>query len=666
MYGGGIAIFANLNVKIEAMKVMKYCFAAVAVLVMLVSCDQIIGGDGKLIIDPVEDALLEQTVGSTALAAEGVTFTTTGAWTSQVVPATKGSEPMWVSISPDHGDEAGTYTITISLEANDTGEDRKADIIITCGGQKITISITQVATEDVPSGDEPGTSTVNPLPNVDPADRIVARQVYGVTEFFEYNSKGQVSKITAYDPYEDIGELEVETTTYSYEGLLVKSSTSVVVYRKIERNGAYDGLVESVGEGGYVKEDVPTDAKKTDGVLNGAGRLATNKKYRVEHDWFHDVYSDVLTREISYTYSSDGNLAGVIENRVEDGWQSSYSVSWKNGNMEWIDYGDDERYTLTYREEEYKWPGINLYWDFDLEDFYGDMDVTGLDGKKFRNLLDRASAVNPETGEEVYCEMVYTFDAKNRVKTMHYRFSDSDGVYEDEDDAVVFYYGDETLPEVSVPVYLVRQEPVKAELKPHQIDENTFSGVSNSFDLWKWVKNVFSDGSETTYKYVTHSWLWMYASDEMPFVKEITSEELSQIRSMDDPVIHLSLSQQDNPERYYATYTADVPVIGEMSWDVMFGDYQNPQSVSLYNPEQNSSGMYEHYFDVFTHQYLSSLFRWEWTLDKASEGEYTDGTKVEYWNFNFKVKYNLWTDVLPGCEDTVTEANVQLWVPETE
>ena len=136
------------------MKVMKYCFAAIAALLIMVSCDQIIGGDGQLIIDPVKDALLEQTVGSETLSAEGVSFTTTGAWTSQVVPSTKGSQPMWVSITPDHGDEAGTYTISISLEANDTGEDRKADIIITCGNQKITITITQVATEDVPAGGE--------------------------------------------------------------------------------------------------------------------------------------------------------------------------------------------------------------------------------------------------------------------------------------------------------------------------------------------------------------------------------------------------------------------------------------------------------------------------------------------------------------------------------
>ena len=147
----------------EVMKIMKFCFAAVAALVMLASCDQIIGNDGQLIIDPVEDAFLEQTVGSTTLAAKGVAFSTTGAWTSQIVPvSTKGSQPMWVSISPDHGDEAGTYTVTITLEANDTGEDRKADIIITCGEQKITISITQVATEDVPSDGEQDNSKPHP------------------------------------------------------------------------------------------------------------------------------------------------------------------------------------------------------------------------------------------------------------------------------------------------------------------------------------------------------------------------------------------------------------------------------------------------------------------------------------------------------------------------
>ena len=181
------------------MKVMKYCFAAVTALVMLASCDQIIGGDGELIIDPVEDALLEQTVGSTALAAEGVTFTTTGAWTSQIVPSTKGSQPMWVSISPDHGDEAGTYTITITLEANDTGEDRTADIIITCGGQKITISITQVATEDVPSqgGEDDSKPQMKCVSSIDYryTDTVEEYESMHYTLTYRYDDRNRVVRI---------------------------------------------------------------------------------------------------------------------------------------------------------------------------------------------------------------------------------------------------------------------------------------------------------------------------------------------------------------------------------------------------------------------------------------------------------------------------------------
>lgn len=137
------------------MKVLRYWLCAIVALAIFASCDDLIGGDGQLVIDPVYDALLEQTVGSETITAEGVSFTTTGAWTSQVVPvSTKASQPMWVSITPDHGDDAGTYTISINLEANDTGKDRKANIIISCGEQTITISITQVATPEVPSQGE--------------------------------------------------------------------------------------------------------------------------------------------------------------------------------------------------------------------------------------------------------------------------------------------------------------------------------------------------------------------------------------------------------------------------------------------------------------------------------------------------------------------------------
>lgn len=61
--------------------------------------------------------------------------------------------------------------------------------------------------------------------------------------------------------------------------------------------------------------------------------------------------------------------------------------------------------------------------------------------------------------------------------------------------------------------------------------------------------------------------------------------------------------------------------------------------------------------------HLSSLLKWEWTLNKRTEVENMDGSKREIWDFKFMVKYNLWKDVLPDSKDSVAEVLVELWVP---
>lgn len=67
-----------------------------------------------------------------------VSFATKDAWTSSISAS-------WVTISPDHGDAAGAYTITIGLQPNTTGADRSAKIAISCDGTTITVNITQKA-----------------------------------------------------------------------------------------------------------------------------------------------------------------------------------------------------------------------------------------------------------------------------------------------------------------------------------------------------------------------------------------------------------------------------------------------------------------------------------------------------------------------------------------
>ena len=91
---------------------------------------------------------LEQTVSADdTQSARGVTFTTEGAWTSTIAE-TRAEAPAWISISPDRGDAAGSYTLKITLEPNTSGASRTATIVITCGTSKIEITVTQEGADD--------------------------------------------------------------------------------------------------------------------------------------------------------------------------------------------------------------------------------------------------------------------------------------------------------------------------------------------------------------------------------------------------------------------------------------------------------------------------------------------------------------------------------------
>ena len=111
---------------------------------LLASCsdDKDYSGDFGQIRVP-DTRQLEQTVSADdTQSARGVTFTTEGAWTSTIAE-TRAEAPAWISISPDRGDAAGSYTLKITLEPNTSGASRTATIVITCGTSKIEITVTQ-------------------------------------------------------------------------------------------------------------------------------------------------------------------------------------------------------------------------------------------------------------------------------------------------------------------------------------------------------------------------------------------------------------------------------------------------------------------------------------------------------------------------------------------
>ena len=137
----------------------------VAVFGILSSCSK---DDNPPAISVANNQTLTQEVyADNVLGKSGVTFTTTGAWTSRISTSSPSGQPVqmsapanssdWVSISPDRGNAAGNYTIAISLEVNTTGANRTATITILCNGDEIKITVTQKGTTkdgDVPSENE--------------------------------------------------------------------------------------------------------------------------------------------------------------------------------------------------------------------------------------------------------------------------------------------------------------------------------------------------------------------------------------------------------------------------------------------------------------------------------------------------------------------------------
>lgn len=212
---------------------------------LLASCsdDKDYSGDFGQIKVP-DTRQLEQTVtADDTQAAQGVTFTTEGAWTSTIAQ-TRAEAPDWIRISPDHGDAAGSYTLKITLEPNTSEETRTAKIVITCGSSKIEITVTQEGT------DNPISPTLN--------NRIAQIECYyevdGQPEknrqtsnyYFEYNNKNRITSFK----WEDLTDLsdgmnEIITFTYPDDNTLKILST---------RDGESETFTVALNKSGYATE----------------------------------------------------------------------------------------------------------------------------------------------------------------------------------------------------------------------------------------------------------------------------------------------------------------------------------------------------------------------------------------------------------------------------
>ncbi len=140
---------------------MKKFFRAALVLPLVlfaVSCSESNDDGGN--DDPVklapETKPVQQVYADEQQGPAPIKFTATGPWTATVVAvptkAEGGSEVDWLKLSAYKGG-AGEVSLTMELQPNLTGQDRKAEIRIACGGTIITITVEQKGTTE--SGEKP-------------------------------------------------------------------------------------------------------------------------------------------------------------------------------------------------------------------------------------------------------------------------------------------------------------------------------------------------------------------------------------------------------------------------------------------------------------------------------------------------------------------------------
>lgn len=164
-------------------------FVCILCMLLFVAC---LGDDnknegGNITMTPAQKENLSQQVGASDTEAKSVTFTTTDAWSSSI-KAVRSTDVEWVKITPDHGDAAGTYTVAITFDANETGKERQAQIIISCGETKITILIEQSADDNTDDDDDDEPTVGNkPIQYEFPGPKIKSVKQYSLTAEGELN-----------------------------------------------------------------------------------------------------------------------------------------------------------------------------------------------------------------------------------------------------------------------------------------------------------------------------------------------------------------------------------------------------------------------------------------------------------------------------------------------
>ena len=236
---------------------------------------------------------LEQTVtADDTQAAQGVTFTTEGAWTSSIAE-TRAGAPAWITISPDHGDAAGSYTLKITLQPNDSEESRTAKIVISCGTSKIEIVVTQEGTGES-GGDDDEPSVRQPNGRLAKITLKTNGKADGVITI-SYDTEGRIVS------YKDT---DADGSPYNDISLVYTSNSKMILTQTYYDKGTPETCeVECTGTftSGFSRIDYATETRQ--GQTRYLEYTYDNNEYLIKKTEQYGSEYEAITR---YTYEDTG------------------------------------------------------------------------------------------------------------------------------------------------------------------------------------------------------------------------------------------------------------------------------------------------------------------------------------------------------------------------
>lgn len=318
-----------------------------------------------------------------------VTFTTQAAWSASI-RETRTEAPDWITLSPDHGDQAGSYTVQITLQANTGQQSRTAFITITCGSSRIEISVTQKAPTDGSEGSDEGQQRA-------PNGQLVRITEYenDRAEYFMVFSYDNANRLTSIITYDDAGMTSaVGSWEFNYES----ASRLIVTEKHYDKNSVYSYTWTCEGSG----LDEPNggtmirSATVTESADPSSSRIHT---FEYEAGQLANVYIDATL---------DGALSWQDEGHYVYQDNSCSQIRWKENGMQEFTY-DVNLHKHIYEYERLHQlqaidPGLIFIYDSDILRSLGLLGPTG-------NLLPVRAVTTLTNGEQVTENLSYKYNS---------------------------------------------------------------------------------------------------------------------------------------------------------------------------------------------------------------------------------------------------------------